>query len=139
MNRQERRMQRRETVQRAKELPAKLTSVPREEWPYQSDRTPIEVWFSKKYLVQMYDESTVDKPGLMRLSINRSTRDSKGGWSAGLTWDELYSIKQELGYGDWYGVEVYPRDVDLVNVSNMRHLWLTPYPLDIGWFAGGKR
>lgn len=138
MNRQQRRAERHETKQRAKELPQKLTELPREEWPVHRSKEPTHVFISKRFLVQMYDEDSMDVPGLVRLSVCRSVRNSGGRWEDGITWDELYAIKRDLGMQDWYGVEVYPREEDLVNVSNMRHLWLVPYPLNIGWFAGGK-
>jgi hypothetical protein len=30
-------------------------------------------------------------------------------------------------------VEVYPKDSDIVNVANMRHLWLVDDKTNIGW------
>jgi hypothetical protein len=32
-------------------------------------------------------------------------------------------------------VEIYPRDRDIVNIANMRHLWVMAEPLALGWFA----
>lgn len=50
-----------------------------------------------------------------------------------ITWDQLQTIKSELGFGDWYAVEVYPANADLVNDANMRHLWMLETRLSIGW------
>lgn len=46
--------------------------------------------------------------------------------SDGITWDDLQWIKRAAGYGDREAVEVYPLDDDVVNVANMRHLWILP-------------
>jgi hypothetical protein len=113
--------------------PKTLCRVPREKWPpmYPS---PDAVFRSSKFAVQVFNEAY----GL-RLTVNRCEIDSAGDWVDGITWDELNAIKSELGYGDWYGVEIYPPSKDLVNVANMRHLWLLSEPLAIGWKAGQKR
>lgn len=51
----------------------------------------------------------------------------------GLTWDELQAIKRDVGFGDWHGLEIYPPDQQVVNVANIRHIWISPEPLWIGW------
>lgn len=55
------------------------------------------------------------------------------GWADGLTWDELQAIKRDVGFGDWYGFEIYPPDQQVVNAANIRHLWISPEPFGIGW------
>ena len=99
------------------------------------DKLPTKAWRSKKYLVQIWDEATAEYPALKRLSISRSLLAENGHWQDQLTWDELQVIKREIGFGEWYAIEAYPRDSDLVNVANIRHLWLLDKPLGIGWFA----
>ncbi|EOG1815585.1 hypothetical protein ACK3RA_000943 [Enterobacter hormaechei] len=47
--------------------------------------------------------------------------------------DALQEIKSAVGYGDRDAVEIYPRDSDVVNVANMRHLWITPEPIAFAW------
>jgi hypothetical protein len=42
-------------------------------------------------------------------------------------------IKNAVGYQDRDAVEVYPSQTDVVNVSNMRHLWILPEKLDFAW------
>jgi hypothetical protein len=132
MNRQQRRALKREQHTFVKELPAKLTLVPENEWPSFSPR-PARVWRSRKYLVQLYEVHHPGIPSLLRISICRSKVSTGGRWEDGLTWDELQAIKREVGFGEWYAVEVYPRDCDIVNDANMRHLWVMPIPLTIGW------
>ena len=111
--------------------PATLRQMPRYQWPgHLQDPTRIEVWLSRKYLVQVFDEGN----SVLRASVCRTVVTTSLEWADRLTWDELQSIKRQIGRGDLYAVEVYPRDRDIVNVANMRHLWIFPEPLQIGWF-----
>lgn len=61
------------------------------------------------------------RPGGWRVLMicRRDARD-------GISWDDLQWIKGAAGYRDREAVEVYPRDGDVVNVANMRHLWILP-------------
>ena len=43
----------------------------------------------------------------------------------GITWDELMAAKNE-GFPDEIAIEIYPREEDLVNETNTRHLWIVP-------------
>ena len=108
-------------------LPADLTPILASDIP-NIEGAPKRAWVSKKYLVQEYR----DRGGVIRLSVNRVTRHNSK-WEDKITWDELQRIKREVGYGDSFAVEIYPRDADVVNVSNMRHLWVMPIPLPFGW------
>lgn len=110
-------------------FPEKLTLIPKEQWPSDRDPARIEIWRSRKYLVQIFQE----KDGVKRLSINRTTVNSKGRWDDGLSWDELQQIKSQIGLGSKYAIEIFPKDEDVVNVANMRHIWVLPEPLEIGW------
>jgi len=125
MNRELRRSMKHENRHR----PACLTLVPRDQWPSESDPSRIEVWISRKILVQVFDEGN----GTQRLSINRTVIRPDGGWADGLTWDELQDIKRQVGRGDQWAVEIYPSDQEVVNVANLRHLWLLPEPPSFGW------
>lgn len=109
-----------------------LTPIPREVWPDRvtSRRTPpIAVWRSKKYLVQEFQESSGK-----RLSICRAALLNSGDWDDGLTWDELIQIKREVGYRECWAYECYPPDGEIVNVANMRHLWIPDDLPDFGWY-----
>ncbi len=55
-----------------------------------------------------------------------------------MTWEELQEIKRQVGIGDFFAVEIFQRDKDIVNVANMRHLWVLPDPLDFGWMTSEK-
>lgn len=72
-----------------------------------------------------------------RLTVNRVHLGADGHWCQDITWEELQRVKRECGYGNYYGVEVYPREGDVVRDCNMRHLWLFAEPLAIGWTKEG--
>lgn len=117
--------------------PEVLTPVPESEWPPQRTPVyPVAVWRSRFFLVLRYDEPPFNGGEMRRLTVNRVTIGSDGHWEQDITWDELQRCKRETGHGDWYAVEVYPHDRDLVHDANMRHLWLLAEPLAIGWVKG---
>lgn len=93
------------------------------------------VWRSRHYFVMVFATPPLNGVEARRLSINRVTIGSDGHWNQDIPWEDLQRCKRETGHGDWYGVEVYPRDRDIVNIANMRHLWLLAEPLGIGWFG----
>jgi len=104
-----------------------LSDVDRSLWP--SVRImPVRIMRSKKFMVQIYQKSEVT-----RISVNRTMIDDSGNWLCDITWDELQEIKRQAGYGDAVAVEIFPKDKDIVNVANMRHLWVIPYEFDFGW------
>ena len=112
-----------------KKQPKTLMPVPFSEWPKSKGAEKITgVFRSQEFLVQEFQEGKN-----IRLSINRTEMKTDGRWSDNISWDELQEIKRQVGYGDRYAVEVYPKDKDVINVANMRHLWILPGPLKIGW------
>lgn len=90
------------------------------------------VWRSSRFMAQLYHEN-----GGVRLSINRTAIDVvTGRWIDGITWDELQALKAQAGFGDRMAVEIYPADGHVVNVANMRHLWILDDPLPFAWKKG---
>jgi len=89
---------------------------------------PKEAWRSKRFLVQVYDE----RDGIERISVCR-TSVCGDRWEENITWDELQQLKRECGRGSLDAVEVFPNDKDVVNVANMRHLFVLPMPLLFAW------
>lgn len=127
------RAERRVMERHVAKFPAILTEVNRDEWPnYPPSMTlPQRVWRSRFFLVQQYEASG---PALCRLSVNRtSLQASTGRWGEDITWQELQDIKREVGFGYCDAVEVFPRDRDVVNVANMRHLWVMAAPVEFAW------
>lgn len=116
------RAQRRLAKKQATKYPARLTRVPLDRWPDSpSSASRINVWLSRHYLVQGFAEMG----DIVRLTVC-STTPSADSWADGLTWDELMEIKRQCGYGHRAAVEIYPDDSNIVNVANMRHLWVLP-------------
>lgn len=90
---------------------------------------------NRDFLVQVY--ANEHPLVLARLSINRAYVDRSGQWLDGITWDQLQAIKNQLGYAGHDAVEVFPREGKLVNVANLRHLWVLHEPLAFAWGAEG--
>lgn len=120
------RMMRSYLEQQNREYPLHLVEVPKEKWPnpHPSEKsTRINVWRSRWFLVQVIEEN-----GRIRLSVNRTKLKSNGQWEDGITWDELQRLKRECGFGMLTAYEVYPPDMEIVNVANIRHLWICDVP-----------
>lgn len=132
MSRAQRREAARHIAKEAGKLPAHLVQIPRDQWP--SDTAPgrLEVWRSRDYLVQVFAEPP---PCLVRLSINRTVIAGQR-WVDGISWDDLQRLKAECGYGGHDAVEVFPHALDVINVANMRHLWVMGEPLTFAWRRG---
>lgn len=128
LNREQRRQMERENAKR----PAVLTQLPVSEWPEHSqmEHPPFAVWISRDYLVQLFDEAAES----IRITVCRTAvNPTRGGWKEDITWDELQTVKRQIGLGGRLAVEIFPADRDVVNVANMRHLWVLRDPLPIGW------
>jgi hypothetical protein len=115
-----------------RKLPKNLTPVDEADWPKATDPRVkrFAVWRSRDYLVQAFEEDNL----MTRLSMCRTTLKGTR-WDDGLTWDEIQGIKQIVGYGDSWAVEIYPATNHVINVANMRHLWLLPEGAEpeFGW------
>lgn len=123
-NRQQRRLLEKQNAKQ----PLVLQPVPRSQWPVDHPRLPKEVWRSRDYLVQVYEEAN----GFERMSVS-STILCGERWADGISWDDLMGLKRQCGRGDRDALEVYPADRDIVNVANMRHLWLPAEPVGFAW------
>lgn len=81
----------------------------------------IERWISKNFDVRVYKHAD----GSERLFINRrSVDEEQKTWKGDITWDELMEIKRQCGRGDKFALEIFPKDKNIVNVGNYRHLWI---------------
>ena len=117
------------------EVGLKFVEISDSEIPFAKCRS-IKAWRNKHFLVQLFEDS-----GTLRLSVNRTDvkgfrSDNSPVWKDGISWDELQDIKTQVGYGDRWAVELFPPNSEVVNVSNMRHLWLLPEPPAFGWHGG---
>ncbi|HBL8902008.1 TPA: hypothetical protein LTW63_004002 [Enterobacter hormaechei] len=111
-----------------------LKSVPKESWPIKMyDPKRSQVWVNAYFLVREFKEAD----GVIRLSINTTSMGGSGRWKDGITWDALQEIKNAVGYQDRDAVEIFPAQKDLVNVANMRHLWIVPESIPFAWRKDG--
>lgn len=113
--------------------PTELVLVPKRDWPRHHDPERrmrlTHMRRSRHWIVQQYSEDN----GIIRLSVSRTQVGKDGHYLEGITWDELQALKNECGFQEFDAVEVYPRQGHVVNVANMRHLWIMPAPLPFAW------
>lgn len=74
----------------------------------------IGAWESDIYYVGAFMDQ-----GYIRLDI------AKKDGSDGITWDELNEIKNACGFSEFDACEFYPRQRDVVNTANIRHLYIS--------------
>ena len=99
------------------------------DWPKNNRPNNLrEVWRNKQFMVQVFKEG-----GRERLSVIRCKLTCIGEWADGITWDNLMQLKHECGRGDKWAVEIFPPDDRIVNVANMRHLWILDGPPEYAW------
>lgn len=112
--------------------PATLVLVQEAFWPDNRDPRCVvrAVLRSSEFLVQVVEET--DKRRL-RLSINRTMISNNGQWLADISWEELQRLKAEAGFADYTFIEIFPAERHVVNVANMRHLWLFPEAETVAW------
>lgn len=107
-----------------------LRAVPRDQWPERcADVRRVAVFQDARLLVQVFEEDAQ----VVRISVNATALGKGGRWKDGLSWDVLQAIKDAVGYADRDAVEVFPARGDVVNVANMRHLWVLPERLSFVW------
>lgn len=107
------------------EWPAQLAAVPMADWPRIESGTSVrvDVMRSRGFLVQIFGEDGE----MLRLSVNRTEWDQRQNrFRDDISWDDLQQLKAEAGYADRVAIEVFPPDRLIVNVANMRHLWILP-------------
>lgn len=111
----------------------KMVAIPATKWPFMPawESVPRAVWRSRDYLAVLYEQRA---DGMHRLTVNSVRRgmSKRPGqdtdWRDGITWDELQRVKNECLGEDVWCVEVYPAQDKLVDVNNMRHLWVLDEP-----------
>lgn len=129
LNRRQRRAAKVYLNRQRKVVPDAWQMIPMHEWPTSSDPSRVELWRSRDFLCQVFAANN----GIMRLTVSRAATDNSGNWKEGISWEELQEIKNAVGFQDYDAVEIYPAAKDVVNVANMRHLWVMPDPLPFAW------
>ena len=90
---------------------------------------PYLVYRNARFLVQMFHEEHG-----VRMTVNRTEIKSNGDWEDGITWDELYELKKQVGLGDAWGYECYPPKGYFINDANMRHIFIPHEAVEqVGW------
>lgn len=112
----------------------RMVEIPRDQWPKRTEDSkanPIAVWRNKYFLVQVYNEGS-----RTRITVCRTMIDASGNYQEDIQWQQLQDVKRMIGFGDRDAVEIFPNEKDVVNVANMRHLWLLePDELPFIWRA----
>jgi len=102
--------------------------IPEEQWPKTEPR-PVECFRNSQFLVQIF----AHEDGASRMTICRTVIGDDGMWKDGIAWEELQSVKNQCGYAHCWAVEIFPPSQEVVNVANMRHLWLLPEAPSFAW------
>jgi len=124
----------REMERENRRWPEQLKIVPRGDWPADPWGDPdkaqrIGMLRSRRSLVQIFNEN-----GFIRLSVSRTEWDERTGrFRDGISWDDLQRLKAEAGFGDAWAVEIYPPEIEIINVAPMRHLWILAEAPAFGW------
>ena len=108
----------------------KFKNIPQNQWR-NIPKGLFEVWTNKDFLVQINKEASG-----IRITINKLIYKVIKGepiWDDGISWDQIQEIKSLVGYGDKWAVECFPPDQEVVNVANMRHIWILNNPPEYGW------
>lgn len=126
------RSERRALTAQHRALPEELVEIPTHLWPPSAialKAPPERVWRSRSFLVQQY----VVDGAPTRLSVNRLRMLGNGRWADGITWDEIQNLKAQAGYGERWAMEIFPAARDLVDVANVRHIWLLDEAPEFAW------
>lgn len=108
-----------------------FVSIPVHQWPIDLRGGSIgrtAVWRNRHFLAQVFETATGT-----RISVNRTWIDKDGAWEDGITWDELMNIKNAIGFTFAWAVELFPPHHAVVNVANLRHLWILKEAPEFAW------
>lgn len=129
LSRQERRAAIKALERDNRAAPAIMRELPEDRWPTAMREALCKVWRSSRFFAQLYAEPN----DIFRLSVNRTSTPDGDRWTDGITWDELQSVKAQCGFAGAWAVEVFPPTDCVVNVANVRHLWLLPEAPKFAW------
>ena len=99
-------------------------------------KKPEAVFRNRNFLAAIFMDEC-EGQSVCRLTVNRTELFQDGNWIDKITWDELMAVKRGIGLRDHWMVEVYPEDAEIVDVANMRHLFLVPQP-PFAWTKEGR-
>lgn len=104
--------------------PDTLIEVSADKMPPGMPPTMTKAFRSNRFIVLQF----APVEGAVRLSIRKADISDTliGSSTDGISWDDLQLIKDQCGFEDRDAVEIYPAKQDVVNVANMRHIWIVP-------------
>lgn len=125
MNRQERRAAESEGRRLTKKgwSPWEAMTLPDPE-KYPTLRNVFEVWKNNCYIVQVALEKT-EWGAVRRLMIRRNDGEPTRSWA------DMQRIKNDLCGPEEVGLEVFPRESELVDDANIYHLWVLGPCMDL--------
>lgn len=94
---------------------------------HEGKQRPVTVFRNRHFLAAIYMDDCDGIP-YVRMAVNRTELTNDGHFRDGITWEELMRVKAGIGMTNEWMVEVYPPDAEVVNVGNMRHLFVVPQP-----------
>ncbi|MEC4804743.1 MAG: hypothetical protein SAJ12_03795 [Jaaginema sp. PMC 1079.18] len=132
-----RKMLKQQATQTANQLGTKLREIPESQFPPDLPTgrdTRLKVWGNRDFLVQLFDYGCGLRLSVCRTKVKGFGKNNNPIWKDNISWDELQAIKAEVGYADTWACELYPPEEKIVNVANIRHLWIMKKPPnDMGW------
>jgi len=114
-------------------IPFKLIEFPKGKWEHlnngNSNADVLRVFQCDRFLIQIRRHGPTIRLCVNKVKFYRDAKDpGELKWQDGITWDELQEIKNQCGYQDHWMCEYYPPQDQVVNVANIRHLWLMDKP-----------
>ena len=107
-------------------LPQTLTRSPELEKsppvPWSDDKV-YGAWVSSKFVVWVTVQS--EDPLVYIMTVHRTRLGFDGMPEGGITGEEIISIKDEIGFGKWYGIELYYPGHHYVDDHNTHAILLT--------------
>lgn len=95
------------------------------------ENPPLAAWRSRTHIASLWK---TEHEGVVRLSVCTTEALEHGRRVAdGISWDTLQRIKTECGFGGMDAVEIYPKDKDIIDEANMRHLWIVQKEIRFAW------
>jgi hypothetical protein len=103
---------------------SQMEPVPESHWPRTEPR-PVAVFRSRLFLAQVFAPAN----GGQRISVCRTEITREGDWRADIGWEELMQVKDGCGFAEHWAAEIFPPNSEVVNVANLRHIWIIEQPI----------
>jgi hypothetical protein len=138
------RQQRQELAIENLRFPVTMTEIPKDDLARMKadtlGATPIRCWRSRHFIATLWLQPCAGFPNTVRrLTIHRASITPDGEWKDGIAWTELERIKNECGFAGEWAVECYPPADQVIDIANMRHLFLPFLHAQVpeyGWISG---